>query len=64
LISPGNIDEMAESMKRVLSNPSLRKMLGEKGRQEVSKKFRKAAMLEEVRKIYASVMGKHDAACN
>jgi glycosyltransferase involved in cell wall biosynthesis len=64
LIPPGNLHEMAENMKRLLSDPLLRKMLGEKGRQEVLKKFGKAAMLEEVRKIYASVMGKHDAACN
>jgi glycosyltransferase involved in cell wall biosynthesis len=64
LISPGNIDEMAETMKRVLSNPLLKESLGEKGREHVSKEFSKTKMLDQVRKIYRAVMKEHVAIHN
>lgn len=57
LIPPGNVDAISQAIRRLLSNSSLRKFLGEKGRERVLREFSKTAMLEKIYSIYDSILG-------
>jgi glycosyltransferase involved in cell wall biosynthesis len=64
LIPPGNIEVIGDEIKRLMSNPSLRKSLGEKGRERVLKEFPKGKMLGQVRELYASIINEKHEACH
>jgi glycosyltransferase involved in cell wall biosynthesis len=64
LIPPGNIEIIGDEIKRLMSNPSLRKSLGEKGRKRVLKEFSKEQMLGQIRELYASTIDENHKACH
>ncbi len=56
LVSPGNVEELAEKTLRLLKDSSLRKKMGQKGRKVVDPTFRVEKMVEDIHRIYQKLL--------
>lgn len=57
LSAPGDIEQLAENIERLLRDPSLRKEMGAYGRRRVLEHFTPQRMARDVEAIYASLIG-------
>lgn len=56
LVEPRAIEQLAEAVGRLVADPTLRKQLGQKGRQLFEQPFRHQFMTERVREVYQNVL--------
>ncbi len=56
LVQPGDADELAGSMQRLLDDPSLRQEMGRRGRIKVESKYAWPRVTDQLEQIYASVL--------
>jgi len=55
LAHPGDADEVAGLLRRLLDDPDARRRLGEAGRQEVRHRFSQERLLKDIRELYAEL---------
>lgn len=60
LTPPGDADALAEALRRVLEDASLRRQMGQAGRAFVTEHFRWAHCVQQMMDLYGSVLEKHD----
>jgi glycosyltransferase involved in cell wall biosynthesis len=56
LVSPGDVDALADCICRLTQDPALRRRMGRKARERVERDFSQRAMAERVFQIYQSVL--------
>jgi glycosyltransferase involved in cell wall biosynthesis len=56
LVSPGNVDEMAAKIERLLADPALARSLGERGRARVLQQYSPEAHLRDLTGIYEQTL--------
>jgi glycosyltransferase involved in cell wall biosynthesis len=59
LVEPGNVDDLARGMKRLLEQPGLRQCLAAAGRRTVEERYSFDVRMAKVRKIYGELL--HDS---
>ena len=60
LIDPGDADQLAAALGRLLEDPGLRKRLAAAGHRTVEQKHSFAARMEKIRKIYDGLLGREE----
>jgi rhamnosyl/mannosyltransferase len=56
IVSPGNVEELAKSMRHLISNSRLRKEMGEAGRMRVEQHFTAAKMAAAMLEVYREML--------
>lgn len=58
LCKPGDLDQLGENLLALLSNPVLRRDMGERGRRRVEECFSAQRQAEEIERVYRRVLGR------
>jgi glycosyltransferase involved in cell wall biosynthesis len=56
LVSPGNVKELADALRRILNDRDLALRMGKEGRKRVQEQFGAGAMVESIEKVYREVL--------
>ena len=56
---PGNRKQLETAIRRLMEDGALRERLGAKGRETVSRRFRPRAMIEQLERHYAEILGRN-----
>ncbi len=56
LVNPGNVSELAEAMKKLLTNPELSMSMGEWGHKKVTEAFSAESMCEKILSVYSDCL--------
>ena len=58
LIEPKNVEQLIDACTELIENESLRKKLGEQGRESVKEKFAPDTMVDTIEEVYRKLLGK------
>lgn len=56
LVKPGDINDLAEKLDRLMGDPNLRKRMGQAGKERVSREFTQEIYLENLHRFYKDVL--------
>ena len=62
LVRPGSVEDLKESLLKILNNPSLARKMGQAGRQRIKSEFDALAMVDAIERVYRHLLSRKGVA--